>query len=540
LDKLNTVILDSSLTVTSQDTDTIEGFSSNQNYLYVIAPYDNVSWICQAIFKPTNAGDTVGIAAEYLTMTFVETTVVGTQTYYKYQIEFPDAVLGNADANRIDVTIAFINYEAQTFNSSTFEYETVTLAGVSRYDETDEDYNDTTYIAAQLLIDFPDAESGDYVRQYNTETDWLFDGTEWTDQDAIILTNLKEHRSDTFNYTLRGGQSTSRPTHAPTNTEIIIQEINKKINATTVENNYYAKIESDSRYYNVTGDTLSGDMNVNDNQITNVGDGVADGDAVNKGQLDLKEDLSNKVTAFQATPDNTKYPSEKLVKDQLDLKLSILNASDLFKNISFDDTTGIVTVTQFDDSTLQIDLSTLSVARATADGDGNVIVDTYATLTQLANAVSGLYDYKGNVDTYADLPTSGNETGDVYNVVVDENTGNTDVNYAWNGSDWDNIGGSVRLATASNDGLLSSTDFQKLAALNNNLDGKFDKNLSITVQKTDLVDGDLIPVSDSENSYTGKAVTFANLVNEIGIAQVYLTVRLIIKPMVLAHIQVPY
>ena len=32
------------------------------------------------------------------------------------------------------------------------------------------------------------------------------------------------------------------------------------------------------------------------------------------------EDSANKVTLFQAIPDDTHYPSEKLVKDQLDLK----------------------------------------------------------------------------------------------------------------------------------------------------------------------------------------------------------------------------
>jgi hypothetical protein len=36
------------------------------------------------------------------------------------------------------------------------------------------------------------------------------------------------------------------------------------------------------------------------------------------------EDVANKRTSFQAVPDNTHYPSEKLVKDQLDLKQDVL------------------------------------------------------------------------------------------------------------------------------------------------------------------------------------------------------------------------
>ena len=52
-------------------------------------------------------------------------------------------------------------------------------------------------------------------------------------------------------------------------------------------------------------------------------------DVYNKTEVDnklaLKEDKSNKVSVFQTTPDNTHYPSEKLVKDNLDLKADASN-----------------------------------------------------------------------------------------------------------------------------------------------------------------------------------------------------------------------
>ena len=44
--------------------------------------------------------------------------------------------------------------------------------------------------------------------------------------------------------------------------------------------------------------------------------------------LDDKEDKSNKVTSFQATPDDNHYPSEKLVKDNLDNKSDINHTHD--------------------------------------------------------------------------------------------------------------------------------------------------------------------------------------------------------------------
>lgn len=53
--------------------------------------------------------------------------------------------------------------------------------------------------------------------------------------------------------------------------------------------------------------------------------------------------------------------------------------------------------------------------------------------------------YKGSVATYADLPATGNHTGDVWNVLADGK------NYAWDGTAWDDFGGAitVSIATAS-------------------------------------------------------------------------------------------
>ena len=55
---------------------------------------------------------------------------------------------------------------------------------------------------------------------------------------------------------------------------------------------------------------------------------------------------------------------------------------------------------------------------------------TYALKTD----ITGMYKYKGSVATVSALPTSGNTTGDVYNV---ESSG---MNYAWDGSKWDSLG----------------------------------------------------------------------------------------------------
>lgn len=48
--------------------------------------------------------------------------------------------------------------------------------------------------------------------------------------------------------------------------------------------------------------------------------------------------------------------------------------------------------------------------------------------------ITSMYIYKGSKPTYADLPTSGNTAGDVWNV---EDSG---MNYAWTGEAWDALG----------------------------------------------------------------------------------------------------
>lgn len=58
---------------------------------------------------------------------------------------------------------------------------------------------------------------------------------------------------------------------------------------------------------------------------------------------------------------------------------------------------------------------------------------------------SSVFDYKGSVERYADLPTSGNEVGDVYNVenetTIDGKVYAAGTNFAWDGTKWDPLGG---------------------------------------------------------------------------------------------------
>lgn len=63
----------------------------------------------------------------------------------------------------------------------------------------------------------------------------------------------------------------------------------------------------------------------------------------------------------------------------------------------------------------------------------------------LKSDISTMYKYKGSVATFDDLPASATVTnGDVYNVETDG------MNYAWNGTAWDALGGSVQIDAITN------------------------------------------------------------------------------------------
>lgn len=75
--------------------------------------------------------------------------------------------------------------------------------------------------------------------------------------------------------------------------------------------------------------------------------------------------------------------------------------------------------------------------QALAASQGKVLDDK---IEAVKNSISSVYNYKGSVNDFASLPTDA-AVGDVYNV------GTTDgPNYAWNGTSWDSLGGTVDLS----------------------------------------------------------------------------------------------
>lgn len=99
---------------------------------------------------------------------------------------------------------------------------------------------------------------------------------------------------------------------------------------------------------------------------------------------------------------------------------------------------GKANVNHTHDDYLTSDYSTYAESTYATQAQVNSIADSlsgFATKDDITN----VYIYKGSVASSSALPTIENKVGDVYNV---EDTGK---NYAWTGTQWDDLGGSFEV-----------------------------------------------------------------------------------------------
>lgn len=99
-------------------------------------------------------------------------------------------------------------------------------------------------------------------------------------------------------------------------------------------------------------------------------------------------------------------------------------------------------------ATLQTDVTNIQnnveVLRVATGGKANAN-DVY-TKAEVDNLLSSVYNYKGTVENYADLPTENVAVGDVYNIANASDGIRAGDNVAWNGSGWDVLSGTVDLS----------------------------------------------------------------------------------------------
>lgn len=130
----------------------------------------------------------------------------------------------------------------------------------------------------------------------------------------------------------------------------------------------------------------------------------------------------------------------------------------------------------------------------------------------LKTSLSTVYNYKGSVADYASLPTTDLTIGDVYNVVAANDTTPAGTNYAWNGTVWDALGGSVDLS-----GYVESVNFDDL------VDARINKlvigTLTTFVDDTKANTADILTIK-------GEAETEGSIKNAIKVANDYTNTQL--------------
>lgn len=139
-------------------------------------------------------------------------------------------------------------------------------------------------------------------------------------------------------------------------------------------------------------------------------------------------------------------------------------------------------------------------------------------ITELKNSVSAALNYKGSKATYADLPTTGNKKGDVWNVVAAYGTTPAGTNYAWDGSQWDPLGGTVDLSgyyskTQVDDAISAAKT--ELEAADTALDGKITTVTNQLANKVDKVEGSGLITDTALNQITTNKTNIESLQTEI-------------------------
>lgn len=127
-------------------------------------------------------------------------------------------------------------------------------------------------------------------------------------------------------------------------------------------------------------------------------------------------------------------------------------------NTSITSINGEITTIKGDITSIESDITELQGSLGSAEGDITAVTnaldahkadyDNPHKVTAAQLGLATVYKYKGSVETYADLPTSGQQVGDVYNVKQADPDHNIEAgdNVAWDGEKWDILAGDTDLS----------------------------------------------------------------------------------------------
>lgn len=148
-------------------------------------------------------------------------------------------------------------------------------------------------------------------------------------------------------------------------------------------------------------------------------------------------------------------------------------------NTSIISINGEITTIKSDITSIEGDITELQGSLGNAEGDITAVTNALAAhktdydnphkVTAAQLGLATVYKYNGSVKTYADLPTSGQQVGDVYNVKQADPDHNIEAgdNVAWDGTTWDILAGDTDLSGYAQ--LNSANTFKAMNAFRANI-----------------------------------------------------------------------
>lgn len=148
-------------------------------------------------------------------------------------------------------------------------------------------------------------------------------------------------------------------------------------------------------------------------------------------------------------------------------------------NNSITSINGEITTIKGDITSIESDITELQGSLGSAEGDITAVTnaldahkadyDNPHKVTAAQLGLATVYKYKGSVETYADLPTSDQQVGDVYNVKQADPDHNIEAgdNVAWDGTTWDILAGDTDLSGYAK--LNSANTFTAANTFNSNI-----------------------------------------------------------------------
>jgi hypothetical protein len=333
----------------------------------------------------------------------------------------------------------------------------------------------------------------------------VWNGTIWTKPTQYTLTE----NTTTINLVVSGSMSAIIPTELTSDEEFVIE-------FTDVQSDVNNMINGSQVVGEATKATYDGD----DNEITTTYETITD----NNAKLALKVDKTTTVIGLDLQ-NNIELEEFKTAIGNATLLLDGLMSKEDKASVE-----ALLALLDVEDPDSLVNNINELVAIFVGYPEGELMVDSLAakadqattyTKIEVDNLISTVYRVKGSVNAYANLPTSDQTIGDVWNVKVDESTDDSiGVNYAWVGIDathldgWDNIGGIEALATAVNDGLMSQEDYSAMVLLKARVDQDVTENSTPQFTGITLYNalGNAIATYDGIDvifSYGGKTVEMA-------------------------------